>query len=670
MNAKLRFSPRVLAHLGEALIPNVDQAVVELVKNSFDADATTCDVRLTHGVGTSLTLEIRDNGSGLSALQIRDRWLLIGGSTKSRSLQTPRFSRVTVGSKGLGRLAALRLGKTATITSKSEETGESATLTIDWGSYTNRQSVDEVDLAIRESGPLRSHGTRVRIEGIPRLLERDIERIGRALALISDPFRNEGQFFVTFGGNATKGGASFTRRLFGHYSYRLRAEFDGASKLTLKLHGKKNTLIAQDSETTRLRTVPFKFELYEFLLANDAMSGEAKPLADIREWITAYGGVHVFDGPIRIAPYGDKPVDWLDLNLRRVRSPELRPSTNNSIGRIVLDNSSGAIEQTTSRINFFENDAYLNMVALCQEALDWSARIRRDRREDQKLAKRVSSHNAREIRDRAIEALRTELVPAQKRTLLPVVMEAFTQLDVANEVLRDDVVLYRSMATAGITSVVFSHQIGQLIGILRRMFPDLLAQLKQAGVKELRPLEMVRQSVERLLGYVKLSTRLSERARKRKGNVLIHDAVAQSLDAFAAILEQQNIEVITSLEAQRFLLSSSRAAIDAIIANLVTNSIRAFDRKLSDRPRRIKVLLQAVRRSGVILTYSDNAGGIQDIKMADIWRAGVTTVPNGTGFGLTIVRDTVTDLGGTIAAKALTRAGGAEFVIHLPARWI
>ena len=50
----------------------------------------------------------------------------------------------------------------------------------------------------------------------------------------------------------------------------------------------------------------------------------------------------------------------------------------------------------------------------------------------------------------------------------------------------------------------------------------------------------------------------------------------------------------------------------------------------------------------------------------EIWLPGKTTTPNGTGLGLTIVRDTVTDLGGKVYAIAEGELGGAEIVIELP----
>jgi C4-dicarboxylate-specific signal transduction histidine kinase len=52
--------------------------------------------------------------------------------------------------------------------------------------------------------------------------------------------------------------------------------------------------------------------------------------------------------------------------------------------------------------------------------------------------------------------------------------------------------------------------------------------------------------------------------------------------------------------------------------------------------------------------------------MNDIWLPGQTRRPNGTGLGLTIVRDAVHDLGGKASAIAHGELGGASFIVELP----
>ena len=59
-------------------------------------------------------------------------------------------------------------------------------------------------------------------------------------------------------------------------------------------------------------------------------------LGALRDWLGEVGGVHLYHRGLRVFPYGDPGQDWLDMNLRRAASPEERPSTNTSIGRVVV----------------------------------------------------------------------------------------------------------------------------------------------------------------------------------------------------------------------------------------------------------------------------------------------------------------------------------------------
>lgn len=56
-----KFSPNILNRLGEELIPNPDQGIIELVKNSYDADATKCTVELVNPTAIGGSIIISDN---------------------------------------------------------------------------------------------------------------------------------------------------------------------------------------------------------------------------------------------------------------------------------------------------------------------------------------------------------------------------------------------------------------------------------------------------------------------------------------------------------------------------------------------------------------------------------------------------------------------------------
>jgi len=103
------------------------------------------------------------------------------------------------------------------------------------------------------------------------------------------------------------------------------------------------------------------------------------------------------------------------------------------------------------------------------------------------------------------------------------------------------------------------------------------------------------------------------------------------------------------------------------LANLLINAINALT-KVKDAPSEGReVLVRTEMSEGrVLIRVMDNGLGIRGIAVDDIWLPGRTTLEDGTGFGLTIVKDSVADLDGTVTALPNGELGGAEFVVDLP----
>src|SRR6266478_5838406 len=99
-SAHFRFSSEILRRLGEELNPSFEHGIVELAKNSYDADATKFTVVLTDAEEPGGSVTITDNGAGMTPNDIRDGWLVIGQSRKSSIKRTPA-GRVPAGYKGL-----------------------------------------------------------------------------------------------------------------------------------------------------------------------------------------------------------------------------------------------------------------------------------------------------------------------------------------------------------------------------------------------------------------------------------------------------------------------------------------------------------------------------------------------------------------------------------------
>lgn len=131
-SSKLPIRPyaRLLTMLGEQLIKNERIALVELIKNAYDADADWVQVRfenfnddMTTNKDSSIVIE--DNGSGMTDEEIKKAWM--NPATPQKYLQkvegnrkTKKKKRVIQGEKGIGRFAILKLGKDISVTTRCE----------------------------------------------------------------------------------------------------------------------------------------------------------------------------------------------------------------------------------------------------------------------------------------------------------------------------------------------------------------------------------------------------------------------------------------------------------------------------------------------------------------------------------------------------------------------
>lgn len=163
----LEVHPSVVFKLGEDLITDSMQALIELVKNSYDADATWAEIVINTGLANSEhlvrpSIVIKDNGSGMTIEQIRRGWLTISNSVKremkERGIST-RLGRTPLGDKGLGRLGAQRLGDVVTIATKPSGDATEHEITIDWRDFLSKSSLNDVDLRLLTRSTQETSGT-------------------------------------------------------------------------------------------------------------------------------------------------------------------------------------------------------------------------------------------------------------------------------------------------------------------------------------------------------------------------------------------------------------------------------------------------------------------------------------------------------------------------------
>ena len=154
----------VVFRLGEELITDVVQALVELVKNSYDADATwvkvTIDTRGRNKSGRNYAdaigvILVEDDGHGMDGSTIQRGWLTIANSPKREDKAAGRLTsrgRTPIGDKGLGRLGSQRLAHNVEIATRprADPTTEHY-IAFSWEDFRDTTKLGEVPLKLERT---------------------------------------------------------------------------------------------------------------------------------------------------------------------------------------------------------------------------------------------------------------------------------------------------------------------------------------------------------------------------------------------------------------------------------------------------------------------------------------------------------------------------------------
>lgn len=181
----------VIFQLGESLISDSVQAIVELIKNSYDADASYAvvtietskpnDVLNSRYKGARGFIKIEDDGHGMDLTTIQEGWLTISNSLKRKMKESDdeakrktRKGRTPLGDKGLGRLGSQRLGHNLEIFTKPENEDVEYHVAFSWQEFETKDKLNDVDIYIAKTvNPGRKSGTTLLISGLkePELLK-------------------------------------------------------------------------------------------------------------------------------------------------------------------------------------------------------------------------------------------------------------------------------------------------------------------------------------------------------------------------------------------------------------------------------------------------------------------------------------------------------------------
>lgn len=385
---KIRPAGRHLLTIGRDLIKDHSAAIVELVKNAYDADSSEVNIEfLAKPDNNKFSIVVSDRGHGMSRDTVINKWMVPSTPDKQKRRQSPS-GRIMQGRKGIGRYATSILGSELFLETVTPE-GEKTTALIEWGAFEKAEYLDDVEILIETFHVSEPSGTKLTMIGGSeyKWSKNEFEKLQSELKKLISPVSeviNDGhkdKFDIRLKIENYPGVPDIAETIksypiFDLFDYRItgRIEENGKGTLTYSLQKARNTTeedILFENGQTGCGVLVFDIRVYDReSKAIDALikrglrddeSGEYLGRLETKRLLNKHNGIGVYRNGFRIRPLGDAEFDWLKLNKRRVQNPSLRIGSDQAIGYVQIESEekSGLVEKAhgmgSVKMKYFHN---------------------------------------------------------------------------------------------------------------------------------------------------------------------------------------------------------------------------------------------------------------------------------------------------------------------------
>ncbi len=694
-----RFHPRVFAALGADLVTNDVVAVMELVKNAYDAGAGEVEVRFGKDSSGLGHLDIEDDGCGMTREIIEKVWCLVATphKTENRIVGGGSGGRRVSGERGLGRLSAARLGDDFRMRTRSRG-GPCWEVTVRWSSLAAAGDLSEGAVLLNPyEGEFPSSGTQIRIGSLrEEWSESQVADLRSNLSRIVPPF-TEAEGFSIFFAPPDTGAAQRSRVRPEEFLSKPKYRLTGSVNADGDFSGRYRFTPLSEDGTPRKRGVSLSWAQ---LVGGARRTDDSAPRPesprcggfrlDLRAWdlgaeergeiahrfelkrsairaaISAHRGVSVYRDGILVLPKSPAAKDWLGLDLRRVGKVGTRLSTNQIVGMVSISSAdNGGLRDTSDRERLAAGPALSDFRELLMGAVSvLEAERDRDRTEvgpERHLASLFEELSATPLVEE-VQGLARKGATAE--ATVPVVEGYARRSEQAVRRIETRFAYYSQLATIGTISAMLVHEIRNRTTTIGRFLITMETRLE--GAQNERPRIHHDRAVRSVLALESLADRFAPLAHqffRRSGQKsVLEDQIRECLELVQGATRHKKIRC--EVPESRTVVAVEQGELDTVLLNLIKNAVYWLS-GVKDRPREIRFGVEPGGGDGrVRVEVVDNGPGIADEDLESVFLPGVTRKPSGIGMGLTVASELVAAYDGRLSTAETTI--GAVFRFDLP----
>lgn len=627
----------LLSELGEKLVETTHIALVELVKNAYDADATQVTVKILPDPPRGPVVQIIDNGSGMAFRDLQNYWMRIATTHKTTHRHSERYGRPLTGSKGIGRFSCRRLGtrlSLLTVALVDDGRSERTEVTIEWSKFKPGKEISTIKCeGTRQIVVDATPGTTLIIEGSreDEWSKRGYDFLKRQLAVLAaNRGRKRPGFEEDPGFNIRLEAPDFNEVIT---NLRERLLSAGWGKLKVRVNSSGEAMCTLNALKVGKKRIshPQKFpDLASVSATIGIMPAERAEMRDreviskgsLREILDNWGGVYVRYKGFRVYPFGEPGNDWLNIDRDRglrksALSEALQPfaarlrgvnpqramlsllSSKSYIGDVEIGERAQGFDPKASREGFVGGGGIGALQDLVRFAIDWStmyreyARALETKEEALHARKELESQlshpvDSKEVVSAAIRVVESEVRNLATRLPTPERQQVLRSLKTATRAIatheasnREELRHLQLVASTSTLLLIFSHEVKALLSWLEQVSISLEQVRKKLHGPEESRLAEIRDEFatnkKRFVDLLSMTSLVSVDSREAKTiELTFRPRLEQAVRCFDLITRSYGIMI--DLERVSGTLKVGpmlEAELYAVLLNVLSNAIKS-----------------------------------------------------------------------------------------------